>query len=346
MINDIFINIAGFIKGIFEWVGLGDILTNLGMAVVYFVAIIAFILLNVMIIVWLERRVSAFMQERRGPNRVGPFGLLQSLNDVVKLATKEPIIPKAVDKPLYKLAPILVFTTTMLLYAVLPFGKGMAAANINVGLLYFISVSSTTTISLLMAGWGSNNKYSLLGGMRTVAQMISYEIPLAFSMLGVIMITGTLNFSEIVVAQKSVWFILLQPVAFILFFISGTAELNRAPFDMPEAEQEIVAGFHTEYSGIRFAFFYLAEYANLFSMSALGATLFLGGWQGPILPSWIWFIGKVYFMVFLFLWVRWSLPRLRMDRMMKLNWKVLIPIAIANILLTGIGIKIYQYFVS
>lgn len=306
----------------------------------YFVFILLFVIVNVMLLAWMERRICGFFQERLGPNRVGPAGLLQSVVDAVKLLSKEIVRPKAVDKWVYVLAPILCFVPAILLYPVLPFGKGLVLVNLNIGLLYFIAISSTTTISILMAGWGSNNKYSLLGGMRTVAQMISYEIPLIFSMLGVIMIAGSLNLVDIIGAQHNLWFILLQPLAFVIFVIASIAELNRAPFDLPEAEQEIVAGYHTEYSGMNFAFFYLAEYANLFSISILATTLFLGGYQGPFFPSWLWFIVKVYCMVFLYMWIRWSLPRIRIDKMMKLNWKYLIPLSLINIVVTGVVLKL------
>ncbi len=315
---------------------------DIGMIALYFVLVLVFVLLNVLILVWMERRVAGFFQERLGPNRVGPFGLLQTVNDTVKLLGKESIIPQAADRAVFKIAPIAIFTTAIALYAVVPFGKNLTVVNPNIGLFYFISLSSTTTISILMAGWGSNNKYSLLGGMRTVAQIISYEIPMVLSLLGVVMMVGSLNLSEIVNAQKGLWYILLQPVAFVIFIIAATAELNRAPFDMPEAEQELVGGYHTEYTGMRFALFFLSEYANLFSLSALAATLFLGGWQGPLLPGWAWFIIKVYFMIFLFMWIRWTYPRARLDHMMKLNWKLLIPVALVNILLTGVGIKLFQ----
>jgi NADH-quinone oxidoreductase subunit H len=318
----------------------GDIVT----AIIYFVTVLVFILINVLILVWLERRVAGFFQERLGPNRVGPFGLLQTVNDTVKLLGKESIIPKAADRMLFKIAPVAIFTTAVALYTVIPFGKDLSVTNTGLGLFFFISFSSTTTIAILMAGWGSNNKYSLLGGMRTVAQIISYEIPLVLSMLGVVMLVGSLNLSDIVNAQKSMWYVVLQPVAFIIFLIAGTAELNRAPFDMPEAEQELVGGYHTEYTGMRFALFFLSEYANLFSISAIAATLFLGGWQGPLLPSFVWFMIKVYAMIFVFMWFRWTFPRFRMDHMMKLNWKLLIPLALANILLTGAGIKLFQYY--
>ena len=345
-VNDIFLNIAQFLRWLMTWLGFGSILTDTVMSVVFFIVIALIITVNIMMILWIDRRFASFFQERLGPNRVGPFGLLQSANDAVKLMGKESIIPKAVDRKVYKLAPLLVFTVTIMLYAVLPFGKGMAPANINTGLLYFIAVSSTSTIAILMAGWGSNNKYALLGGMRSVAQIISYEIPMAFSMLGVVMLSGSVNLNSIVSSQGRIWYVLLQPVAFVIFIISAMAELNRAPFDMTEAEQELIAGFHTEYSGMRFALFFMAEYANLFSVAALGVTLFLGGWQGPILPSWLWFMGKVYAFILVILWFRWTFPRIRIDKMMKFNWKFLIPLSIANILVTGIGIKIYQYIAA
>lgn len=342
-INNIFLNGANLIRSILSFIGFNSFFINLIMSGVYFVAVAAVIVFNIIIILWVDRRVSGFFQERIGPNRVGPLGLLQSINDAVKLIGKESIIPTAVDKTLYKIAPIFVFTVTIMLYAVIPYGKGLHAVNINVGILYFIAISSTSTLAILMAGWGSNNKYSLLGGMRTVAQIISYEIPFCFSMMGIVMLTGSLNLNEIVASQNKIWYVVLQPVAFIIFIISAMAELNKSPFDMMEAEQEIVAGYHTEYTGMRFALFFMAEYANLFVMAALGVTLFFGGWHGPFLPSWLWFILKTYVMIFFFLWLRWTLPRARIDKMMQFNWKYLIPISIANIFVTGIGIKLFQF---
>ncbi|HYF83647.1 MAG TPA: NADH-quinone oxidoreductase subunit NuoH [Clostridia bacterium] len=342
LINNIFISGANLIRNILHWIGFGDVFTNLIMSVVYFVAIAAVVTFNIIIILWIDRRVSSFFQERLGPNRVGPFGLLQSMVDAAKLIGKESIIPDAVDKVVYKAAPIFIFTVTMMLYALLPYGQGMSAVNINVGILCFAAISSTSTIAILMAGWGSNNKYSLIGGMRTVAQVISYEIPLCFSMLGVVMIAGTLNLNEIVLSQGKVWYVFLQPVAFVIFIISALAELNKSPFDMMEAEQEIVAGYHTEYTGMRFALFFMAEYANLFVLAGLGVTLFFGGWDGPFLPSWMWFMIKTYLMILFLEWVRWTLPRARVDKMMQFNWKVLIPISIANIFVTGIIIKLFH----
>ncbi len=264
--------------------------------------------------------------------------------DVLKILGKEDIVPARVDKMVYKTAAFAIFVPSLLVFVVIPFGQGMNALDLNIGVFYILAVSSVTTMVLLMAGWGSGSKYPLLGGMRAVAQMISYEIPYVFSFLGVIMITGSLQMSTIVEAQQGVWNIILQPIAFIIFMIAGNAEINRGPFDLPEGEQELVAGYHTEYSAGRFALFYLAEYSNLLLMSAIGATIFLGGWQGPWLPGWLWFIIKTYVLIFIFMWARWTFPRIRIDHMMKFNWKVLLPISLANILVTGIGIKAYEMF--
>lgn len=331
-------SLQGFIQSIYPFI------IYLLMTILYFAAVLIFIIVNVIIMVWLERRLSAFFQERLGPNRNGPLGLFQMFYDVVKLIGKEAITPKDADKWVYFLAPMFVITTAIILYTVIPFGKGLVVSNIAIGLFLYLSLASTTTIGILMAGWGSNNKYSLLGGMRAVAQIISYEIPLAFSILGIVMITGSLNLNDIINAQKHFWFILIQPLAFVIMFIAGTAELHRAPFDFPEAEQELATGYSIEYSGIKFAIFYLAEYTNMLAMSALIVTLFFGGWHGPFFPSWMWFLIKVYTMIFLFMWIRWTFPRLRVDKMMKFNWKYMIPLSLINILLTGVGIKLYQYY--
>ncbi len=339
-INNIFISGADLIRDILHWIGFGDTFTQLIMSVVYFAAIAALVTFNVIILLWIDRRLSGFFQERLGPNRIGPFGLLQALVDAVKLIGKESIMPSAVDRFIYEVAPVFTFAVTIMLYAVLPYGYGMSAVNINVGILYFTAVSSTSVIAILMAGWSSNNKYSLIGGMRTVAQVISYEIPLAFSMLGIVMLTGTLNLGDIVASQDKIWNIFLQPVAFIVFLIAALAELNKAPFDLIEAEQELVSGFHTEYSGMRFALFFMAEYANIFVVAGLGVTLFFGGWQGPLLPSWLWFMIKTYLLILFIEWLRWTLPRARIEQMMKFNWKILIPVSIANIFVTGIVIKL------
>ncbi|MDT8718631.1 NADH-quinone oxidoreductase subunit NuoH [Clostridium sp. 19966] len=340
--ENIFIKITKWVEGLISILGLPNIFVSIIISVFYFIAIVTFVLLNAMYLIYLERKFCGFLQQRLGPNRFGPRGLLQSLADVVKLLGKEDIIPKKADRAVFCIASLLVMVPALLIYAVLPFGKGMVAVNLNLGLFYFLAISGTSSIPILMAGWGSNNKYSLLGGMRVVSQMISYEIPLIFSLLGVVMISGSLNLTEIIKAQHNVWFIFLQPVAFITYLIAATAELNRGPFDLPEGEQEIVAGPFTEYSGMRYALFYLAEYTNMFAISALTVTLFLGGPSGPFLPSWFWFILKTYVIVLIFMVVRWTFPRFRLDHMMSLNWKYLIPISLTNILVTGLGIKIFQ----
>lgn len=322
--------------------GLSSWWADLILLVLQWTTIVMIITLNVLILIWLERKVAGFMQERLGPNRLGPFGLFQTVADTLKLLTKEDIVPSQTDKWIFKTAPMFFIIVAVLLYAVIPMGKDMAVVDLNVGLFYFISVGSLSTICILMAGWGSNNKWSLLGAIRSVAQMISYEIPLAFSLLGVVMIAGSLNLSAIVTAQHKIWFILLQPIAFATYFIAATAELNRGPFDMPEAEQELTAGAFTEYTGMRWALFFLAEYTNLVAVSALASTLFLGGWQGPWLPSWIWIIVKTYLVMLIFMWMKWTFPRIRMDHLMSFSWKVLIPISLINIIITGAGIEFFH----
>lgn len=339
-VENIFTGIAGglfgFIAGMPTWV------QTAVMGLLYLVAILAFVLINVLYLIYLERKISAYMQQRLGPNRVGPHGLLQSVADALKMLGKEDIIPKKVDRWVYLAAPIVIFIPATMVFAVIPFGKGMIAADLNIGLFYILAIASVTTIAFLMGGWASNNKYSLLGSMRSVALMVSYEIPLVFSVLGVVMLTGSLQMSQIVAAQENVWFIVLQPLAFLIFFIAATAELNRGPFDLIVADQEIVSGPFIEYSGMRWGIFMLAEYVNLLAMAAISATVFLGGWQGPWLPSWLWFFIKIYIMIFLFMWVRWTFPRVRIDHVLAFNWKVLVPLSLVNILVTGVGIKIYQ----
>jgi len=310
--------------------------------VIYLLGILAFVFLNAIYLIYLERKVSAYMQQRLGPNRVGPRGLFQSVVDAIKLLGKEDIIPREADKWVFLVAPIAIFIPAIMVYAVIPFGPGIIAADLNIGVFYFLAVASTTTIAILMGGWAGNNKYSLLGAMRTVAQMVSYEIPLVFSILGVIMLAGSLKTSDIVAAQREIWFIFLQPIAFLIYFIAATAEVNRGPFDLVEGEQEIIAGPFTEFTAMRYALFYLSEYTNLLSVSALAVTLFFGGWQGPWLPSWLWFIIKVYIMILLFMWVRWTFPRIRIDHLMGLAWKFLIPVSLVNVFVTGVAVKVFQ----
>jgi NADH-quinone oxidoreductase subunit H len=260
---------------------------------------------------------------------------------MLKLTTKEHIRPKGADMVVFVLAPVMMVVVAVMIYVGLPFGINMSIINFHHGILFVIALSTLSTITLFMAGWGSNNKYSLLGGMRSVAQMISYEIPLIFSLLGVIMVAGTLNFQTIIQQQANgVWYVFLQPVAFVIFMIAATAELNRGPFDMPEAEQELTAGPFTEYTGMSWALFFLAEYTNLFALSLICATLFFGGWSGPLLPSWLWMFIKTYIIMIVFMWIRWTFPRVRIDHMMKLCWKILIPISVINLVLTGAGIYV------
>lgn len=300
-------------------------------------AILGFILLNALFLIWLERKVGGHIQNRPGPLHVGWHGALQTIADTFKLLTKEDVIPNTVDRWVFKLAPIVTFAPAMMVFVVIPFGRGFIVRDLNIALIYVSAATSVIVISYLMAGWASNNKWSLLGAMRSAAQLVSYEVPLALSVVAVAMLAGSLSLQSIVEAQRhSVWFILLQPLGFISYFVAALAELNRAPFDLPEAESELVAGFNTEYSGMRWAFFFLAEYAGLVSSSAIAATLYFGGWSGPFLPPVVWWTIKTYAFVFVAMWIRFTLPRIRVDQLMGLSWKVLIPMSIVNLLITGI----------
>ncbi|RAL24598.1 NADH-quinone oxidoreductase subunit NuoH [Thermoflavimicrobium daqui] len=288
-----------------------------------------------------ERKVIGWIQNRVGPTQVGPWGLLQTVADVLKLLIKEDIIPRKADVGLFKLAPVLAFIPAFAVIAVIPFTESIKFADIAVGLLYYMSISSITIIGVLLGGWASNNKYSLLGGMRSAAQMVSYEIPLVLSVVGVIMSAGSLNLTEIVHAQQTgAWFIFPQFLGFIVFLIASIAELNRTPFDLPEAESELVAGYHTEYTGFRFAFFMLTEYTYIFGMASLITILYLGGWDAPFgltfIPPLIWFILKFSLFVFFLFWLRATMPRIRGDQLMEFAWKGLLPLAIFNIFLTAI----------
>ncbi|PER20602.1 NADH-quinone oxidoreductase subunit NuoH [Bacillus sp. AFS054943] len=308
-----------------------------GLAVLLLFAVLGFVTYGILA----ERKVMGFMQGRIGPNQVGGrFGLLQTVADVLKLLLKEDSIPKAADKPLFILAPVIAFAPAFMVLAVIPFTDKFQFADIGVGLLYYIAVSGITTIGVVTGGWASNNKYSLLGGMRAAAQMISYEIPLVMSVIGVVLLAGSLNLNEIVAAQENVWFIFVQPIGFVIFLIAAVAELNRTPFDLPEAESELVSGYHTEYSGFRWAFFMLSEYVYFFGMASLITVLFLGGWN-PVMflgfiPGAVWFALKFSSVVFLLIWFRVTFPRIRGDQLMEFGWKILLPIALANIFLTAL----------
>jgi NADH-quinone oxidoreductase subunit H len=298
----------------------------------------------------MERKVAAWIQIRLGPNRVGPKGMFQSMADTVKLLVKEGMTPNGVDKFLFNLAPLIAMIVAMLLMAPIAFAKDFVMWDLNIGVLYVTAVSSITVIGILMAGWASNNKYSLMGAMRSGAQIMSYGLSAGLSILTIIVFTGSLNISDIVLSQANGWWIFKGHfpaiVSFVIFIIAVTAETNRAPFDLAEAESELTAGFHTEYSGMKFALFFLAEYINVFIVCAIGATLFLGGWMPfhignweafnhimDYIPSGLWFFGKTFFLIFLIMWFRWTFPRLRIDQLLNLEWKYLLPISMFNLLL-------------
>ena len=298
-------------------------------------------------LVWLERRLMGRFQVRLGPNRVGPFGLGQPISDSIKLLFKESIIQSSADKFLFHLAPAIVVFTAIVTFAVIPFGEpitvfgqeiGLWVANVDIGLLFVFAISGMGVYGMVLAGISSNNKYSLMGGLRSTAQMISYELTLGLAALSIVVLTGSLNLIDMVNSQNSYPNILIQPLAFLLFFIAGVAETNRAPFDLPEAEQELVAGFHTEYTGMKFAMFFMGEYINMVTMSALVTLLFFGGWNAYGIPVWpiIAFSGKVFFLLFVFIWLRSTFPRIRYDRLMTFGWKVLVPLSLLNLLITSV----------
>ncbi len=297
--------------------------------------VLGFVVLNSLVLTWAERKVAGHMQRRIGPKEVGPYGLFQPLADALKLLGKEILTPGQVEKPLYFLAPVIVFIPVLVAFVVIPFNAVLQVRDINVGILVVLAFSSLSVLSILFAGWGSNNKYALIGAIRSIAQNIAYEIPLLLSLLPVIMMTNSLSLKDIVEAQKNLWFVCYQPLAFIIYFIASVAETNRTPFDLPEAESELVAGYHTEYSGMRFALFFLAEYSNIFIVSAIATTFFLGGYQGPFLPGILWFLIKSYALVFVIIWFRWTFPRVRFDQLLNFSWKVLIPLTFINLLITG-----------
>lgn len=295
---------------------------------------------------YLERKVVAFMQHRMGPLYAGPYGLLQPIADAVKLIFKEDTVPNNVEKVTYALAPILTFVPALLTFAVVPFAADatlfgreikMVISDLNIGILFIFAITSLGVYGIVLAGWSSGSKYSLMGSLRSSAQMISYEVSYALSIVGVILVANTLSLRDLVQQQASVadWFIWKQPLGFLLYLTCAIAETNRAPFDLPEAESELVAGYHTEYSSMRFSMFFIGEYGNMLAVSAVGTTLFLGGWQGPFLPSIIWFLIKVFLFMFFYIWLRATFPRFRYDQLMVFGWKVLLPLALLNTMVTA-----------
>ena len=300
------------------------------------------VLVSVAMIVWLDRRVWAFVQKRQGPNVVGPFGLLQSVADALKYIFKEIIIPASSNKVIFILAPIITMTLALIAWAVIPFDEGQVLANINVGVLYIFAVSSLGVYGIIMGGWASNSKYPFLGAIRSAAQMVSYEVSIGIIIINVLLCVGSLNLSDIVLAQKEMWFVIPLFPMFVIFFISSLAETNRPPFDLPEAEAELVAGYQTEYSGMMYAMFWLGEYANILLMCALGSILFLGGWLSPIdlypftlVPGAVWLILKILFLFILFALVKATVPRYRYDQLMRLGWKIFLPLSLIYVVLTA-----------
>ncbi len=300
------------------------------------------ILVSVAMIVWLDRRVWALVQKRRGPNVVGPFGLLQSLADALKYIFKEIIIPASANKTIFVLAPIITMTLALVSWAVIPFSETFVLSNINVGILYLFAISSLGVYGIIMGGWASNSKYPFLGSIRSAAQMVSYEVSIGIIIINVLLCVGSLNLSEIVLAQKKIWFVIPLFPMFVIFFISALAETNRPPFDLPEAEAELVAGYQTEYSGMMYAMFWLGEYANILLMCAMGSILFLGGWLPPtemypfvLIPSTLWMILKILFLFILFSLVKAIVPRYRYDQLMKLGWKIFLPLSLAYVIITA-----------
>jgi NADH-quinone oxidoreductase subunit H len=320
----------------------------------FLVGLIAFAALNAAYLVWLERKVAAHIQRRIGPKEVGPFGLIQPLVDGIKLMTKQLLIPQGIDPYLFKVAPLLVLVPAVMSFVAIPFSDTLVARNINIGLLMIFAFASVNVLGLLLGGWGSNNKYAVISAARAVSQNVAYEIPMLITVITLIMVTHTMNLQEIVVQQQGGlfdWYLFrisaspLMPIAFLIFFVCSLAETNRAPFDLGEAESELIAGYHTEYSGMGFGVFFMGEYANMVIGASLATVLFLGGWQSPveslIADGWWWFLAKVYFLIFCVMWIRWTYPRTTLWGLLNLSWKILIPISLFNLLLTGAMLKLF-----
>jgi NADH-quinone oxidoreductase subunit H len=297
---------------------------------------VLFVALNIAAgLIWLERRLLALWQDRYGPNRVGPFGLLQVLADVIKIFSKEDWVPPFADRPVFVLAPAVIIVAVLLSFAVIPFAPGIVVADLNIGLLFFLAMSSLAVYSVVLAGWSSNNKYALLGGMRSAAQLLSYEVFMGLSLMGVVMMAQSFNLGAIVEAQRGLWFCVPQILGLAIFFVAGLAESHRLPLDLPEAEAELVAGYHAEYSGMKFGMFFVGEYLGITVLSAMIVTLFFGGWLGPVLPPLAWFLLKTFALICLFILLRAAVPRPRYDQLMAFGWKVMLPLALVNLVVTG-----------
>jgi NADH-quinone oxidoreductase subunit H len=293
------------------------------------------------LMIWMERRLLGLWQERLGPNRVGPGGILQSAADMIKIFTKEDWIPPFADKMVFVLTPAIVVVTALMSFAVVPIAPGFVVADLNMGILFFLGMSSLAAYSVIMGGWASNNKFSLLGSMRASAQLLSYEVFMGLSLMGSVMLAGSFNLGEIVEAQRDLWFVVPQFLGFLGFFIAGLAESHRSPFDMPEAEAELVAGYHAEYSGMKFGMFFVGEYASVILISSMIVVLFFGGWHGPFLPPVVWFLLKTFVFIVLIFLIRATLPRLRFDQFLSFGWKVMMPLALINLLITG-GVVLFK----
>lgn len=302
---------------------------------IHAIILLAALMFLAAMLIWVERRLLALWQLRYGPNRVGPFGLLQVLADMVKIFFKEDWIPPFADKPVFVIAPAVIMTTALLSFAVVPLAPGLVIFDVNIALLFFLGMSSLGVYNVVLAGWASNNKYALLGGLRGAAQMISYEVFMGLSLGGVVMLASSFNLSDIVEAQRGMWFIIPQFLGFMVFLIAGLAETHRLPFDLPEADAELVAGFHSEYSGMKFGMFFVGEYLGVILFSAMITTLFLGGWMGPFLPPFVWFFIKTFFFIIFFILLRAALPRPRYDQLMSVGWKLMLPLTLINLVVTA-----------
>jgi len=307
------------------------------------VLMVAILVPTAAMLVWFERRLLGFFQQRYGPNRVGYFGILQSLADLIKILFKHDWIPPFADRPVFVLAPLIGAMAILMSFAVVPMAPGMVVSDSNIGLLFFLAMTSMAVYSVVLAGWASNNKYAVLGGMRAAAQTISYEVFMGVSLLGVVILSGSFRLSDIVLAQQDVWFVIPQFIGFVVFIIAGVAESHRLPFDLPEAETELTAGFHTEYSGIKFALFFLGEYLGMMLISMMITTLFLGGWLGPWLPPFVWFVLKTMSLICFFILLRAALPRPRFDQLLEFGWKWMLPLALLNLVATAV-VKLWGDF--